>query len=355
MKHKIYGVCILTAFFFIAGCGEVETPPTVVVNTETEALSYSFSTVLYDTVVCTKKVECKYQQTKEQEISFSETGRYVDAVYVREGDSVKKGTLLCELSSESLESEIERLEYNITRNNLMLSYLDEKENIDIQYAWINSNGNSEAAKESVKNIQESYDKQRVSYEDSLEFDNLELSEKKKLLSGSRLYASMDGVVYDLDDDLLGSTSKKGEVIMTIVDNDNGIFVSALDEYEGLFTQGETYDLSVSLGTSTGLFEITPLNMDKWEKGYQAFSIVLAPENASLEVGNIGSVSLVTDSKENVLTLPKSVVHEADGEKYVYIVDEDNMREVKWIKTGLEGDDLIEIVSGLSEGDEVVRK
>ncbi len=355
MKHKIYGVCILTAFFLITGCGEIETPPTVVVNTETETLSYSFSTVLYDTVVCTKKVECKYQQTKEQEISFSETGRYVDAVYVREGDSVKKGTLLCELSSESLESEIERLEYNITRNNLMLSYLDEKENIDIQYAWINSNGNSEAAKESVKDIQESYDKQRVSYEDSLEFDNLELSEKKKLLSGSRLYASMDGVVYDLEDDLLGSTSKKGEVIMTIVDNDNGIFVSGLDDYEGLFTEGETYELSVSLGTSTGIFEITPLNMDKWEKGYQAFSVVLAPENVSLEVGNIGSVSLVTDSKENVLTLPKSVVHESDGEKYVYVVDDDNMREVKWIKTGLEGDDLIEIVSGLSEGDEVVKK
>ncbi len=355
MKHKFYMACILTAFLFAAGCGEVKTPPTVVVNTETETLSYSFSTVLYDTVICTKKVECKYRQTKEQEICFSETGRYVDAVYVREGDSVKKGTLLCELSSESLESEIERLEYNITRNKLMLSYLDEKENIDIQYAWINSNGNSEAAKESVKAIQESYDKQRVSYEDSLEFDNLELSEKKTLLNGSRLYASMDGVVYDLKDDLLGSTSKKGEVIMTIVDADNGIFVSALDDYDGLFSEGETYELSVSLGTSTGMFEITPLNMNKWEAGYQAFSVLLAPENVSLEVGNIGSVILVTDSKENVLTLPKSVVHEADGEKYVYIADDDNMREVKWIKTGLEGDDLIEIVSGLNEGDEVVKK
>ena len=55
----------------------------------------------------------------------------------------------------------------------------------------------------------------------------------------------------------------------------------------------------------------------------------------------------------MLTLPLSAVYHADGKPYVYVLDENDFRQIVWIETGLVGDEKVEILSGLNEGDKVV--
>ena len=70
---------------------------------------------------------------------------------------------------------------------------------------------------------------------------------------------------------------------------------------------------------------------------------------------MGTMRYTTDYRTQVLTVPLKAVHLADGKSFVYVLGENQMREVKWIETGLFGDDKVEVVSGLAEGEKVIVK
>ena len=75
----------------------------------------------------------------------------------------------------------------------------------------------------------------------------------------------------------------------------------------------------------------------------------------IEVDAMGTLMVVTDKKEQVLTLPSESVHKAGEEYFVYVMGEGGVREVKWIEIGLLGDKTIEVLSGLEEGDRVIQR
>lgn len=350
---------ILTAFllilsFALCGCGDNEEVPFINVDSQENIITYALVNVGYEDVVLTQKIDCVYVQTSEQEVSFDVTGKYVDKVYVKAGDKVKKGDVLCELSSKALEESIEDLEYRINRNELLLSFLDQDEHLDIQNVWLTMGGNRERAEEAVENIQAQYELTRQGYNDSLEFDRAELAEKKAELRRSRIYATMDGVIYKIKDNLEGSTTRKGEVIISVVDNKECLFAVKNTDYKDIFKEGETVPMRIPYSSAAGEYELLPKDMDNWDDKL-LFTVYTGPDNTEIEVGTTGSITATIDSRTKVLALPKNVVHQADGKSYVYIINENNVREVKWIETGLFGDTNVEIISGLEEGEKVVKK
>ena len=68
---------------------------------------------------------------------------------------------------------------------------------------------------------------------------------------------------------------------------------------------------------------------------------------------MGTMWVVLGRRENVLTLPSQTVHTADGKTYVYVEGEGGTREVRWIETGLHGDETVEITGGLEQGEKVI--
>lgn len=74
---------------------------------------------------------------------------------------------------------------------------------------------------------------------------------------------------------------------------------------------------------------------------------------SLRLGSDVDIEIVIDEKENVLRVPENAVFEQDGSHYVFVAEGGKAR-LRQVKTGLEGDDHIEIISGLAKGEEVVR-
>lgn len=357
-KYKFYLICLLLFILLIfASCGTVEKEPVVIVQSEDNTLSFTMVYVSYDDVAHTQKIDCTYAQTKEQEVAFNATGKYVDKVYVKRGDTVKKGDLLCELSSESLKQSIDKLEYSVKRNELKLGYLDDNETLEIQDLWINAmkfGGDTESVKESVKNLQESYERQRVLLNDTLEFDREELAQLKQEYKDSKLYSTLDGKVYKINSDLEGSTSKAGEVIMTIVDNTNCLFSVEGTEYRDLFKDDVAVDMKVSFSSAAGEYLLKPYDIDNWTEN-MLFYVYDGPDTTGIEVGTKGTISIVDASREHVLSIPKNVLHSADDKIYVYTLSEENVREIRYIEIGLIGDDKVEVLSGLSEGETVIKK
>ncbi len=358
MKKRALIINLIMSALLLSSCGKAEEIPPVAIETEASEMSYTFSYAAIDDVSIIKKLKCTYVQTNEQEVSFDVTGKYVDKVYVKSGDTVKKGDLLCELSSESLQNSIDSLEYKIKKNELKLSYLDNQELLDRQDIWIANiyYGQSlEATNEKLAQLEKNYESQRISYKDALEFDKEELSLKKKELNNSRLYATMDGVVMDLKSDLEGSTSKEGDVIMKIVDSSDCLFEISEPDYMNYFNEGDIVTMTIVYTSAAGDYELTPYEIDSWTLDKQVFEVISSPDNVSIEVGTTGTIKLTTELKEDVLSLPTECVHEANEEAYVYVMNDDGMREVKWIKIGLIGDSKTEILEGLNEGDKVIKK
>lgn len=351
-KHCLFLISVLC--LFLCGCAKNTEIPYVDIDGGEATISYSLVSATYDDVLLTQKITCVYVQTEEQEVSFDVSGKYVDKVYVDKGTVVKKGDLLCELSAKSLEESIEDLDYRIKRNELLLSFTDEDEALGIQDIWLNPYSSDENKKESVKRLQDSYELTRQNYNDQLEFDREELNAKKAELKASRVYASMDGIVHKIKDNLEGSTTRAGDVIITIVNNNDCMFKVEGTEYKNLFNKDSVVDMKIVYTNASGDYTLVPKDIDKWDDSL-LFSVYTGPENDGIEVGTTGTISAVIDRRDHVISLPKSIVHNAEDKYYVYVVNDDNVREVKWVEIGLVGDTNVEILNGLTEGEKVVKK
>lgn len=67
----------------------------------------------------------------------------------------------------------------------------------------------------------------------------------------------------------------------------------------------------------------------------------------------GTFSIILGEKKDTLYVPASAVTTINDEVIVYYEDEDGVRNVKPVETGLEANGKIEIVSGLKEGDTII--
>ena len=74
---------------------------------------------------------------------------------------------------------------------------------------------------------------------------------------------------------------------------------------------------------------------------------------SLRLGSDVDVEIIVEDMGNVLRVPVSAVFKLDGDHYVFVA-EGGRASMRQVEIGLEGDDHIEIVSGLSEGEIVIR-
>ncbi len=66
------------------------------------------------------------------------------------------------------------------------------------------------------------------------------------------------------------------------------------------------------------------------------------------------VVIETAKKEDVLVIPRGALENKNEKKIVKVLENGQVKE-REVETGLEGDQLVEILSGLSEGDQVVVK
>ena len=83
-------------------------------------------------------------------------------------------------------------------------------------------------------------------------------------------------------------------------------------------------------------------------------IALDKTDLPLRLGMTGTADFILARKENILTLPSSVVIERDGEVFVFVVD-DGKAWQRPLSLGLRNEALVEVVSGLRAGEQVIQQ
>ena len=363
MKKTSKTTKIITAFalattFILSSCAAPEEEPVIILEEGDDSLDYVLATCTYDDIIATRKMECTYKKDDEQEVYFPVSGKVIDKVYVDVGTEVKKGDVLAELDIGTLEADIAYYEYSIRKNTLLLSYIDEEEELTIEdyyvSCYVRHTMSGEMLATSVEKLKEQNDQKRQSYNDTLEFDRRKLAQLKKEYAQSTVTAEFDGKVSEIVEKLEGSTSNVEKCIMKIVDNSEGFFETKQSDITQYFREGVPVQMKIITGSGKGDYELVPDDIANWGET-QRFRIFSGDNAEELEAGVKGDITFPVETKENVLCLPKDCIYKAGNDSYVYVLDDEGMRQVKWIETGLEGDEKVEIVSGLENGEKVIKR
>lgn len=359
---RLLALCLalLGTAFSAVGCGPQGDDEEAVVRLEQgdEDSGYTLAEAAVNDVEKTADIWFNYRQTKQENVNFPVSGKQVKELYVNVGDRVKKGQLLAILEGADRQDQIRDLEYQIARNKLQQGYLDINEAYALSERWWNyvyksnlSEDEEDKLQSDLKSTKQSYRYQREDYQDRIDMDTGRLENYKREMTEGCIYASMDGVIYRIAA-VEDAVSDVNTAAFVIVDDSTCLFESSKIEYADYIKDGQVYPLVVGAGSSAVTYQVRAWSRENWaDKIYLEFLDESAAE--TLKVGSSGRLTLSLERKEKVLTVPKDAVHLADGKTYVYVLDENDFRQVKWVETGLTGDRLTEIVGGLKEGEAVI--
>lgn len=347
-----------------AGCSLSEEEEDTFVRLEMEGEKespYTLTEVAVNDVEKTADIWFNYRQTQTENVYFPVSGKRVAEVYVDVGDRVKEGQLLAVLEGGDRQDQIRDLEYQIARNKLQQEYLDINEAYALSERWwrfvYQSNGSDaeeEKLQSDLESTRQSYRYQREDYQDKIDMDTGRLENYKKEAEEGSIYAGMDGVIYRLGGDMSTIVSDVKQAAFVIVDDGTCLFETTKIEYADYISDGVIYSLKVGAGSSAVYYNVRTWNREEWtDKIY--LELLDSSAEEKLKVGDSGRLTLELDRREKVLTVPKNAIHTADGKPYVYVLDENDFRQVKWVETGLYGDKYTEIVSGLEKGEAVILK
>ncbi len=326
--------------------------PTVAARQEEE---YNMVVVTRTDIVNSKTIVCNYTEKSGTDLSFETGGKAFGAIYVSNGDTVVKGQLLAKLNMGSLDSDIENLEIAIRNHEKELA--QSLELMDLEIAKVNTKYNhgmitlSQRDAE-IATIKESYSYsntylEEALYLEKLEYDTLIIKQQK-----ARIYAPMDGIITYVSSEFrnASNTSVSGRRMITVSEASDCVFQASTD-YRGLFTDGETITITMTKG-GTGTYEATiEFDPDNDKLMY----VYPTEEIADLEIGARATFNITVDSRTNVLAVATgAIMTTATKERYVYYINEDGIRDIKFIETGISGGGMTEVLSGLEYGETIIK-
>lgn len=279
--------------------------------------------------------------TKQNVIIYPEYQGTLTRIFVTEGDRVRKGQILARIDDGGLGSQLSQLEVQAqlakTTYERQQRLWEQKIGSEIQYLQMKAN--YESAQNAVNQLQSQVAKTAVK-------------------------APFSGVIDDVITDQ-GTVVAPGQALFRIVNLDHMYIEAEVPErYLKSVVPGKDVEIDLPiLGETlsskvrqTGNY-INPAN--------RAFSIeVDVPNNNGNVKPNLTARLRINDyTNENALLVPLSVISEnAQGEQYVFIVStnteerdsgQNSFATRKIITTGVAQGDYVEVLAGLTKGDEII--
>jgi HlyD family secretion protein len=317
------------------------------------------------------------------------------ALHVEEGDWVEAGQLLVELDRERYEAAVESAEANVrsaqanaklVQSNMLKAEKDYDRASDIVARKLESQSVLDTA-------DAAYQVEIARYEsalDQIEQARASLKQARDSLAKTIIYSPMSGTISDLN-------KEQGEIAIGSQFQEDVILVVAdLTEMEAQVNVDENDIVNVKLGQQaevrvdalfgellTGTIYEIANTANASEPGTQnqktefEVKIAITGETGRLRPGMTASADISTQTKPGVVGVPiqsvavrtvdqltlegeeiedaeKRFTADADGfVEIVFVVQDDGSVAARQVETGIQSDDMIEVVSGIEAGEEVV--
>lgn len=263
------------------------------------------------------------------DLSFGSAQGYISKINVKVGDTVKKGDVIAELNKEELQYEIKQQE------------------IEVQLAQLDAD---EAQKTPGSS---DYDKQKAALK--LQSEKLKLDSLNEHLNNSVLISNVAGVVISMPDVKMNQQLQPFEAVATIADTSD--YEVECDVKNAQLTPQTKVKIAMKGIVNSDYVEgqIVDNRIDNTggDKDNSKIIVKFSTQPKGLSLGAEAIVSYTEQKVSNVLYLPDSIIKKGSGNHpYVEYVKDGDVSE-KYIETGLDDGNNIEIVSGLAEGDTVI--
>ena len=348
---------LLFIMMLIAACQsepqdqEISSSPRKEVKT-VAATAYEYQETVYATG--------RLSSTEEAKLSFK-TGGIIKQIYVREGQSVRKGQLLAELTLDEIKAQTQQAnigkqqaEINIDNARLALKLaqrdydnalglfqdsvatLEQLQNAEVQ---LENTKNQLSAAEKGKNLRE----QQINVAQfNLKFSRITAPSDgvilKKLAESNELVGPGNPVF------LFGSKDKAQVIKVNITDKDiihidleNPASIQ-FDAYPAVEFKGEVRGKASMADPYTGTYEV---------------EVEVQAEGKSLLSGFIGQVMIYTNTEEDLVSIPVDALLKAEGQFGEVFIVEDSIAKRTRIHIYTLKDQHLLLSKGLLPGDQVI--
>jgi RND family efflux transporter MFP subunit len=295
---------------------------------------YTLTPVSKGMLVRTISANGEYLAKEEANVSFRISGPITD-IKVNVGDKVKKGQFLASVDTGTLAEKLEQAEKAVTIQKETLKYQKDKDDLYTK-------DQRDAQKAAVQQAEAVVD------------------EISKQFQYASTFAPMDGIVVERNINLGEMAQAGSPIIKLIQENEMRIEARVPEVNIAEVKIGQKASVKFDAYPDNQRFEAEVIEIDPAPINIQniAYYIVkmnLKNPDAGFRYGMGCTVYNETSRKDNVLMIPKGVIEKDGDKKFVTILTDAKEKTVekREVQTGLEGDDgMVEIVSGLKEGDQI---
>lgn len=280
-------------------------------------------------------------KTRQNVLIYPEMAGTLEKVYVQDGQKVQKGQLLATIDDGGLSSQLEQLR---TQEELSKTTFERQkrlweQNIGSEIQYLQAKTNYEAQQNAVKQLQSQ-------------------------LGKSAIRAPFTGIIDDVikEEGTVVSPGSGSEVFRIVNLSDMYIDVEVPERYLGSVSDGKEVKvffpvLGDSLDTrvrNTGNF-INPNN-----RSFTA-EIPVPNKGGAIKPNLTARVQINDYTNQEALLIPQSIISEnAEGEQYVYVAENTEgesyyQARKSIITTGRTQGAMVEVLSGLSPGELVIRE
>ena len=326
--------------------------------------------VTADTISTENKVSGKVVSDNESSVFVASSAKCT-AVYVDAGDMVSAGQKLCTLDLASTISSYNAA--NISYNSAVQSYQDQKNVFDSQIALYTKNVNDlKALKEIGAASQTEIDQAQLQLESAQATKNSTLSQleagmqsyKSNVEQLSTVLENVDGagnVIAPISGTLVSLNAEENAFVspsmpVAVIDgvDQMKISVSVSEALVPKLTIGDSVDVTVSAAsqTFTGTIRSVEQAANAQTKLYTV-TVSVPSDVSGLLSGMFADVTFHTDTASGAIVVPTESILTSGSTQYVYVVQDDNTAKYIEVTTGLTGNGVTEVTSGLSAGQQLV--
>ena len=318
------------------------------------------------------------------QISANRMGR-INSVTVNEGDIVSKGETLVEIDDRDAETQLEKAEAALREAQASLLELDNS-TAAAMAAVRTAEANKRFVEVTFTRYEELYRRRSVSgqeYDEIVSRSSAATSELERAnanvqtivskkaqikarieqakadIASSKVYASYSHIVSPVSGVIvkkfveIGATASPGSPLLSIEDNSKYRLEAAVEESRSKLVQIgkrvnvriDAFGLDEIIGT---VAEILPTS----DASSRSFSVKIdLPANPLLRSGLYGVARFPLAQKE-AITVPQTALVQRGQLTGVYVVGPDGTAHFRIVTTGKTSEGMVEVFSGLSEGDEV---
>lgn len=263
-------------------------------------------------------------------------GGQVKSIFVKAGDNVKKGQLLMKLEDGIIQQNIKQVENQLSFAKNLFSRQENlwKDGIGTEIQYLSAKNNVESLEKQISLVKEQLSTTSVIAEVSGVVDAVSIRVGETFvgspMAGVTIInpSSMKAVV-DVPENYISKVHKGMPVIINVPDIN------------------ETINSQISLISET---------INATSRSFVAESKI--PSKSTLKPNQIAVIKLLDHESKNAIVIPVQTVQTDEKGKYVFVMSEENGKNIarkKSIQIGEFYDELIEVTSGLQTGDKIITK